>query len=142
MSNVNCVVVEGNVTRLPELKTSPNGFQICKIPIAVNRSFKNSNGENTDEVSFFDVETFGKLADMCSKYAEKGRGLSVVGRMKQNRWKTDDGKTNSRITIVAEHVEFKTRIQKPDPKAEKCENENLAEAAMANAIEAQEEVTF
>jgi len=138
MGQVNCVVVEGNITRLPEVKTSPNGFPICKIPIAVNRRYKNSVGEDTEEVSFFDVEAFGKLADLCSKFAEKGRGVSVVGRMKQSRWKSEDGKANSRVTIVAEHVEFKPKLRKEtvqDYIEEKNEEAAVEEAAVTLQME-------
>ena len=81
MNNINCLVVEGNITREPTFRTSPNGFPICKIPIAVNHFYKKAaSGEYENEVSYFDVETFGKLAEICAKFSQKGRGLSVVGR--------------------------------------------------------------
>ena len=108
MNNINCLVVEGNITREPNFRTSPNGFPICKIPIAVNHYYKKAaSGEYENEVSYFDVETFGKLAEICAKFSQKGRGLSVVGRLKQNRWKTPEGKNTSRVTIIAEKIEFK-----------------------------------
>ena len=138
MNNINCLVVEGNITREPNFRTSPNGFPICKIPIAVNHYYKKAaSGEYENEVSYFDVETFGKLAEICAKFSQKGRGLSVVGRLKQNRWTTPEGKNTSRVTIIAEKVEFKQRFNKTDQdesQAPAAENESAAEEATAQSL--------
>lgn len=138
MNNINCLVVEGNITREPNFRTTPNGFPICKIPIAVNHYYKKAaSGEYENEVSYFDVETFGKLAEICAKFSQKGRGLSVVGRLKQNRWKTPEGKNTSRVTIIAEKIEFKQRFNKADgdeSEAAAAENESAAEEATAKAL--------
>ena len=114
MNHLNSLIIEGNVTRVPELKEPSKGFKVCTIPLAVNRFYKNKNGEGVNEVSFFDVETYDKMAEICMDKCEKGRGLRVVGRLKQNRWKNSEGKTTSRITIIAEHIEFKKKFTKPD----------------------------
>ncbi|MBQ6029343.1 MAG: single-stranded DNA-binding protein [Treponema sp.] len=139
MNNINCLVVEGNITREPAFRTTPNGFPICKIPIAVNHYYKKAaSGEYENEVSYFDVETFGKLAEICAKFSQKGRGLSVVGRIKQNRWKTPEGKNTSRVTIIAEKIEFKQRFNKAEDadeaEAASAENESAAEEATAKAL--------
>lgn len=149
MNNINCLIVEGNITKNPELKTTPHGFPICKIPIAVNHYYKKANStEYVDEVSYFDVETFGKLAEICSKFSQKGRGVSVVGRIKQNRWKTEEGKNQSRVTIIAEKVEFKPRlngskevaVDENANDAELKEKQNLAQAALAARQEENSEI--
>lgn len=138
MNNINCLVVEGNITREPNFRTTPNGFPVCKIPIAVNHYYKKAaSGEYESEVSYFDVETFGKLAEICAKFSQKGRGLSVVGRLKQNRWKTPEGKNTSRVTIIAEKIEFKQRFNKTaaeESEAAAAENESAAEEATAKAL--------
>lgn len=138
MNNINCLVVEGNVVRQPEFKTTPHGYPICKIPIAVNHFYKKAaSGEYEKEVSFFEVETFGKLAEVCAKYSQKGRGMSVVGRIKQNRWKTEEGKNASRVTIIAEKVEFKQRFAKSESNesdAKSAESESAADEAVASAL--------
>ena len=139
MNNINCLVVEGNITREPNFRTTPNGFPICKIPIAVNHYYKKAaSGEYENEVSYFDVETFGKLAEICAKFSQKGRGLSVVGRLKQNRWKTPEGKNTSRVTIIAEKIEFKQRFNKAEEgdesEAAAAETESAAEEATAKAL--------
>ena len=122
MNNINCLVVEGNITREPTFRTSPNGFPICKIPIAVNHFYKKAaSGEYENEVSYFDVETFGKLAEICAKFSQKGRGLSVVGRLKQNRWKTPEGKNTSRVTISSASTSPRTATnRRPRPPKRKA----------------------
>lgn len=148
MNNINCLIVEGNITHNAEFKTTAHGYPICKMPIAVNHYYKKANSdEYVDEVSYFDVETFGKLAEICSKFSQKGRGVSVVGRIKQNRWKTEDGKNASRVTIVAEKVEFKPRLNgekvtvtdETVDQNELEEKANLAEAALASTTQADKE---
>lgn len=118
MNALNQIIVEGNVTRTPELKELPRGSHVCYVPIAVNRRFKSTEGKETDEVSYFDIETYGKLAEACEKWCPKGRGVRVVGRLKQSRWTSTEGKPKSRITIIAEHIEFKPYFQKKDDDTE------------------------
>jgi single-strand DNA-binding protein len=112
MNNLNSILIEGNLVRDPEYKTSPNGTAICKFSIATNRFYKGSSGGFEKEVSYFDVETWAKLAEACSEKGKKGRGCRVVGRLKQDRWNDNEGKTRSKVVIVADHVEFRQEIKK------------------------------
>jgi len=83
------------------------------MTLASNRYFKqDSNSGYEKEVSFFDVETWSKLAQACYDRGKKGRGVRVVGRLKQSRWNDTEGKTRYRISIVAEHVEFRPEFKK------------------------------
>ncbi len=120
MNSLNQIILEGNVVRQPETKGTASGFTVCSFPIAVNRKIKAQDGQFQDEVSYFDIDTFGQLAETCSKWAPKGRGVRVVGRLKQNRWKDEEGKSHSRIKIIAEHVEFKSFNKKPENAPEKA----------------------
>jgi single-strand DNA-binding protein len=113
MNNLNSIILEGNLTADPMVKTTPNGTSLTGFGIAVNRQYFVSEKEVAKEVSFFDIETWGKLADSCGNNLKKGRGVRVVGRLKQNRWTDENGKNHSRVIIVAEHVEFKP-MQKLD----------------------------
>jgi single-strand DNA-binding protein len=100
------------------------------------------------ETSYFDVETWGKLAEACYSKSQKGRGVRVVGRLKQNRWNDPDGKPHSRVTIVAEHVEFRPIIKKDDKPALEIEfdednlGKNAGGAVMASAENELERVVF
>lgn len=114
MNALNQIILEGNVVRQPEKKELQHGTHVCMIPIAVDRRYKTREGEDAEEVSYFDIETFGNLADACEKWCPKGRGVRVVGRLKQSRWKNEDGKGRSKVTIIAEHVEFKPFFQKKE----------------------------
>lgn len=124
MNNLNSTILEGNAVRKPELKKTVNGKDLCIFSIAVGRSYKNSKGGYDNEVSYFDVETYGKLAEFCANATEKGRGIRVVGRLKQHRWKNTDGKSSSKIYVVAEHVEFK-----PLKKNNSAENKSISKDA-------------
>ena len=107
MNNLNSIILEGNLTRDSELLEATETFKVCKFSIAVNRWYKNNKNEGVEEVSFFDVECYGKLAEHCAKKGTKGRGVRVVGRLKQNTWKDETGKTHSKVLVIAEHFEYK-----------------------------------
>jgi len=83
------------------------------MSLASNRFYKQDTGFEK-EVSFFDVETWSRLAESCYAKGKKGRGVRVVGRLKQDRWTGADGKPHSRITIIAEHVEFRPEFKKEE----------------------------
>ncbi|MBU0934210.1 MAG: single-stranded DNA-binding protein [Spirochaetes bacterium] len=112
LSNLNSIIVEGNLVRDPLLKSTPNNHDVCSFSVASNRFYR-VNDQNEKEVSYFDVETWSKLAQTCGNNLRKGRGVRIVGRLKQERWLDQAGKTQAKIKIVAEHVEFK-----PQPKKE------------------------
>ena len=120
MNNLNSILIEGNLVRDPLFRSTPKGTSLCTFSLASNRFYKQDT-QLEKEVSFFDVETWAKLADNCYNLGHKGRGVRVVGRLKQDRWTGEDGKPHSRITIVAEHVEFRPEFKK--------ETEKIAEAA-------------
>jgi single-strand DNA-binding protein len=124
MNNLNSILIEGNLTRDPELSYCSNGNPWCKFSVAVNRFYKQED-ERKEEVSFIDVSAYGKTAEACAEYLKKGRGVRVVGRLKQDRWKDADGKSRAKLYIVAEHVEFKPNLKRPEGNGE----EAAAEAA-------------
>ncbi len=124
MNSLNSILIEGNLVRDPEITYTTKGTALCKFTIASNRFFKLEE-EYQKEVSFFSVTTWTKLAERCAEYLKKGRGVRVVGRLKQDRWQGPDGKAKSRIEIVAEHVEFKPEFKgkEQQPNAESQRNE-------------------
>lgn len=104
---MNQVLVEGNVVRESVIRETPRGTKVCTVPIATNYYYRDANGETQKDVAFFDVEAWGE--SFCAKIvgmAKKGRGLRVVGRLKQDRWKNSEGKNISKTYIVAEHIDF------------------------------------
>ena len=111
MNNLNSILIEGNLVRDPLFRSTPKGTPVCTFSLASNRFFRQDTGLER-EVSFFEVETWAKLAEACSNLGKKGRGVRVVGRLKQDRWTGTDGKPRSRVAIVAEHVEFRPEFKK------------------------------
>jgi single-strand DNA-binding protein len=127
MNNLNSVLIEGNMVRDPLIRSTPKGTQVCNFSIASNRFYRqDSNLEK--ETGFFDIEVWGKLATICSNQGHKGRGVRVVGRLKQDRWTGADGKSHNKVAIVAEHVEYRTDFKKSDETV--SESDNLADAAL------------
>ena len=100
----------GNLTKNPDIEHTATGKVVCGISLANNNIYMKDN-QKVNEVSYFDVEVWGIIAENCSKYLTKGSGVIVEGRIKQDRWEKD-GKAFSRIKIVADTVRFLPRRQK------------------------------
>jgi len=107
MNNLNSILVEGNLVRDPNYRSMPSGNQVCDFTVATNRSYKIADQKYENEVSYFDIEAWARLGAACAQNLKKGRGVRVVGRLKQDRWTDTEGKAHARVKIVAEHVEFK-----------------------------------
>jgi single-strand DNA-binding protein len=108
MNNLNSVLLEGNLVRDPEeVVLGEQATEMAKFSIAVNRFFRNAKSEAVEEVMFITVQVWGGLAKSCLAYLQKGRGVRVVGRLRQERWTDKDGGNRERIIVVAEHVEFR-----------------------------------
>ena len=113
MNNLNSILLEGNLCRDPELRYTPSdgtspGTPVCTLVVSSVRTYK-LEGERHEEVSFIEAVTAGKLATVCAEHLTKGRGVRVVGRIKQERWEDSEGNSRSKVVIVAEHVEFQPR---------------------------------
>jgi single-strand DNA-binding protein len=130
MNNLNSNLIEGNLVKDPLLRTTPKGTPVCTFCLASNRYYKQDSGYEK-EVSFFNVQTWSKLAEICNNLGHKGRGVRVVGRLKEDRWNGSDGKAHSKLTIVAEHVEFRPIIKREEEKTAitLADNAALADAA-------------
>lgn len=100
-------IITGNLTRDPELRTTANGSTVCGFSVAVNRVYKDSSGEQKEDVSYIDCSAWGRLGEMISQYAKKGSGVLVSGRLDQRSWEDKtDGKKRSRVEIVVEDFNF------------------------------------
>lgn len=100
-------IIAGNLTRDPELRTTPNGASVCSFSVAVNRTYRDASGEQREDVSFIDCSAWGKLGEMISQYAKKGSGVLVSGRLDQRSWEDKNGGgKRSRVEIVVEDFNF------------------------------------
>jgi single-strand DNA-binding protein len=107
MASFNKVILVGNLTRDPELRYTPKGTAIAKIGLAVNRVWTNEAGEKKEDVTFVDVDVFGRTAENVGQYMRKGRPILIEGRLKLDQW--DDkqtGQKKSKLGVVAEIVQF------------------------------------
>ena len=95
----------GNLTRDPELRVTANGNSICKIGLAVNRVYTTKDGERREEVTYVDIDAFGKQAEVINKYMRKGRPLFVEGRLKFDKWESE-GQKRSKLGVVLDKFEF------------------------------------
>lgn len=138
MNQLNSIILEGNVVKKAVLSKPTAGFVVCKFPLAVNRKTKTPDGEQREEVSYFDIETYGEMAEKCSKFCDKGQGIRVVGRLKQSRWKENDV-SKSKIYVVAEHVEYKFHKPKPGEITEQESVQKDDQAAAQTTTEAAEQ---
>ena len=107
MANFNKVILAGNLTRDPELRYTPKGVAIAKIGLAINRTWKTETGEAKEEVTFVDVDAFGRQAEVIAQYMKKGRPFLVEGRLKLDQW--EDKNTHqkqSKLKVVLEGFSF------------------------------------
>src|ERR1044071_1383506 len=107
MPNFNKVILAGNITRDPELRYTPKGTAVAKIGLAINRNWKDESGQQKEEVTFVDVDAFGRQAEVISQYLKKGRPILVEGRLKFDQW--DDkqtGQKKSRLGVILEGFQF------------------------------------
>jgi len=106
MTSFNKVILLGNLTRDPEVRYTPNGSAVASFAIAVNRKYK--QGEETkEEVSYIDIVVFGKQAENCGQYLNKGDGALIEGRLQQRRWEDkDSGQKRSKVEVAAQSVTF------------------------------------
>ena len=104
-SNINRVVVAGNLTRDPELRSTGSGTSVCSLRIAVNGRRKNGDTWE-DDPNYFDVTVFGQQGENCSRYLSKGRGVAVDGRLNWREWTDKDGNKRQTVDIIAETVQF------------------------------------
>ena len=106
MANLNKVLLIGNLTRDPELRTLPSGMAVCNFGMAINRNFTDREGNRREETTYVDIESFGKQAETISKYMTKGRGIFVEGRLRLDQWETPTGDKRSKLRVVLDNFQF------------------------------------
>jgi single-strand DNA-binding protein len=106
-TNINRVVMTGNLTRDPELRSLASGMSVCSLRIASNtRRKNNATGEWDDKPNFFDVTVWGAQGENCAKFLSKGRPIALDGRLEWREWETQDGNKRQAVDIIADSVQF------------------------------------
>ena len=110
MASLNKVFLLGNLTRDPDLRALPSGSAVCEFGIAVNRRYTSANGQEVEEPCFVDIVVWGRSAESCKQYLEKGSQVMIEGRLQLDQWEDrNGGGKRSRLRVVAEQVQFLSR---------------------------------
>jgi single-strand DNA-binding protein len=106
-TNLNRVIITGNLTRDPELRSLSSGMSVCSLRVAVNTRRKdNSTGEWVDKPNYFDVTVWGAQGENCAQYLSKGRPVAVDGRLEWREWEDKQGNKRQSVDIIADSVQF------------------------------------
>jgi single-strand DNA-binding protein len=106
-TNINRVIITGNLTRDPELRSTGGGTAVCGLRIACNTRRKDSqSGEWVDKPNYFDVTIFGRQGENAAQYLSKGRGVAIDGRLEWREWQDQQGNKRQSVDIIADNVQF------------------------------------
>jgi len=105
-TNINRVVLTGNLTRDPELRSTPSGTSVCSLRVACNTRRKDSTGNWVDKPNYFDVTVWGAQGENCAQYLAKGRPVAVDGRLEWREWDDQNGNKRQAVDIIADSVQF------------------------------------
>jgi len=106
-SNINRVIITGNLTSDPELRALPSGTSVCKLRVACNTRRKDgASGEWVDKPNYFDVTVWGAQGENCARYLAKGRPVAIDGRLEWREWETQEGNKRQAVDIIADTVQF------------------------------------
>ena len=111
MMSLNKVLLIGNLTRAPELRYTPSGTAVADLRMAVNRYYSTQSGEKREETCFLTVVVWGKQAESCGEYLDKGSQVFVEGRLQTRDWEGKDGQKRTATEVVAERVQFMSRTK-------------------------------
>ena len=105
-TNINRVIITGNLTKDPELRSLQSGTAVCKLRVAVNSRRKDQSGEWVDKPNYFDVTVWGAQGENCATYLSKGRPVAVDGRLDWREWEAQDGTKRQAVEVIADTVQF------------------------------------
>src|ERR1044072_6572714 len=111
MASLNKVLLIGNLTRPPELRYTPSGTAVADLRLAVNRNYTTQSGEHREEVCFLTIIVWGKQAESCGEYLDKGREVCLEGRLQTRDWEGKDGQRRTATEVVGERVQFLSRTK-------------------------------
>lgn len=103
---LNKVIIAGNLTRDPELKSLPSGGKVTSFSVATNRVWKDQSGQRQEATDYHNIVVFGRQAETSAQYLTKGQQVFVEGRLQTRSWDGQDGKKNYRTEVVADRVQF------------------------------------
>ncbi len=109
MSGYNRVVVLGNLTRTPEIRQIPSGKTVSEFGLAINERYKDAGGQYVERTCFVDIVAWGRQAEICGQYLDKGRSVLIEGRLQLDRWETREGDKRSKLRVRADRIQLLPR---------------------------------
>ena len=106
MASMNKVMLMGNLTRPPEVKTLPSGNSVCEFGLAINRKFTTRDGDERDEVAYVELSCFGRGGEVIKQYCDKGSPLFVEGRLRYDSWQNDKGEKRNRLSVIVDNFQL------------------------------------
>ncbi|HSW46099.1 MAG TPA: single-stranded DNA-binding protein [Phycisphaerae bacterium] len=106
MANFNRVIVAGNLTRDPQLSYTPSNTAVCEFGMAINRKWRDRDGNTKDEVCYVDLIAYARQAEVINQYMAKGRPMLVEGRLRFRQWTSKEGQNRSKLDVVVENFTF------------------------------------
>jgi single-strand DNA-binding protein len=106
MASMNKVVLMGNLTRPPEVKTLPSGNSVCEFGLAINRKFTTRDGDEREEVTYVELSCFGRGGEVIKQYCDKGSPLFVEGRLRYDSWQNDKGEKRNRLSVIVDNFQL------------------------------------
>ena len=106
MANFNRVIVAGNLTRDPQLSYTPSNTPVCEFGMAINRKWRDRDGNSKDEVCYVDLIAYARQAEVINQYMGKGRPMLVEGRLRFRQWTSKEGQNRSKLDVVVENFTF------------------------------------
>lgn len=103
--NINRVIITGNLTKDPDLRSLPSGTTVCELRVACNGRRRTAEGQWEDDPNYFTVTVWGQQGENCKRFLSKGRGVAIDGRLRWREWETE-GQKRSAVDIIAETVQF------------------------------------
>ncbi len=101
---LNKVMLIGRLGQVPEMRYTPSGRPLTKLQVAVNRSWKSSDGKKKTETEWFNIVAWGKLAEICNQYLSKGQQVYIEGRLHTRQWQDDEGNNHSSVEVIAKEM--------------------------------------
>ena len=142
MASYNKVILMGNLTRDPEVKYTQNNTAIANFGLAVNERYSNSAGEKREEVTFVDVEAFGKQAEVIAQHLKKGNPLFLEGSLKYDQWETQDGQKRNRLKVRLRNFQFMGGRSEASPEPVEAAPPPTTQEAPATVNEAEDDIPF
>lgn len=140
MANLNKVFLIGNLTRAPELRYTPGSVAVANLGLAVNRRFRDKNGEFKEDVCFLTVTVWDKQAQACCEFLQKGSPIFVEGVLQSRSWETPDGQKRSTIDVRAERIQFLGKFAAENKQIDKIDAiGSSAEAQVENSTASSDE---